>query len=105
MARTLPNKVPRNFPRGTYQACCDYCGACYYRHQLIRKEGGLLACLATCAQGRDEVQLSRMNAEHSAQVYRNVNRWDGGRPDSRELPVIHRTTAEDILRYRDEDIS
>lgn len=69
------------------------------RHQLIRKEGGLLACLSTCAKGRDEVQLSRMNAEHAANVYKNVNRWDGGRADTRTLPVIHRTTAADILRY------
>lgn len=66
------------------------------RHQLIRKEGGLLACISTCAKGRDEVQLSRMNAEHAAQVYKSTPRWDGGRPDSRTLPVIHRTTAEHI---------
>lgn len=40
-----------------------------------------------------------MNAEHAAQVYKNVSRWDdGGRPDSRTLPVIHRTTADDITR-------
>lgn len=69
------------------------------RHQLIRKEGGLLACLATCAQGRDEVQLSRMNAEAGAEVFKNASRWDGGRDDSRTLPVIHRTTADDILIY------
>lgn len=91
--------MPRNYPRGTYQACCDYCGAVYYRHQLVRKEGGLLACSATCAKGRDETQLSRMNAEHAAQVYKNVNRFDGGRPDSRTLEVYHRTTAADILIY------
>lgn len=99
MAKTLPNKAAHNWPRGTYQACCDYCGAVYMRHQLIRKEGGLLACLSTCAKGRDEVQLSRMNAEHAAQVFKQSERWDGGRPDARTLPVIHRTTAEDILRY------
>jgi hypothetical protein len=101
MARTLPNKVPHNHPRGTYRACCDYCGAAYYRHELVRKEGGLLACTGGngCAKGRDEVQLSRMNAEHAAQVYKNVSRWDGGRDDSRTLPVIHRTTAADITRY------
>jgi hypothetical protein len=39
-----------------------------------------------------------MNAEHAAQVYRFTNRWDGGRDDTRTLPVIHRTTAEDITR-------
>lgn len=71
------------------------------RHQLIRKEGGMLACRATCAKGRDETQLSRMNAEHAAQVYRNTNRFDGGRADTRTLPVIHRTTAADITRYNE----
>lgn len=72
------------------------------RHELIRKEGGLLACLSTCAEGRDEVQLSRMNAESSAQVYKRSANYDGGRPDTRTLPVIHRTTAADITRiYED----
>lgn len=100
MSRTIPNRLPANYPRGTYQACCDYCGALYYRHRLIRKEGGLLACTGVngCAKGRDETQLSRMNAEHSAQVYKNTTRWDGGRADTRTLPVIHRTTADDITR-------
>lgn len=74
------------------------------RHQLVRKENGLLACTGSngCAKGRDEVQLSRMNAEHAAQVFKHPQRFDGGRDDSRTLPVIHRTTAEDILRYTDE---
>jgi hypothetical protein len=94
--RTIPNRARKNWPRGTYQACCDFCGAAWMRHQLVRKEGGLLACVATCAKGRDEVQLSRMNAEHSAEVYRHTGRWDGGRPDERTLPVIHRTTAAHI---------
>jgi len=99
MAKTIPDRARKDWPRGTYRACCDYCGASYMRHQLIRKEGGLLACIATCAKGRDETQLSRMNAEHAAQVYKNTNRFDGGRDDTRTLPVIHRTTAADILRY------
>lgn len=100
MARTIPQHIRKDWPRGTYQALCDYCSGLYMRHQLVRKEGGLLACTGPngCAKGRDEVQLSRMNAEHAAQVYKNVNRWDGGRPDSNELPVIHRTTAADITR-------
>lgn len=102
MAQTIPKKARQNWPRGTYQACCDFCGAAYMRHQLVRKEGGLLACLSTCAKGRDEVQLSRMNSEHAAQVYRNTQRYDGGRPNTYNLPVIHRTTAADILRYIDE---
>lgn len=99
--RTIPNKMPANYPRGTYRATCDYCGAAYYRHDLIRKEGGLLACKGSngCAKGRDETQLSRMNAEHAAQVYKHTNSFDGGRDDTRTLPVIHRTTAADILRY------
>jgi hypothetical protein len=40
-----------------------------------------------------------MNAEHGAQVFKHPNRFDGGRDDARTLPVIHRTTADDILRY------
>lgn len=75
------------------------------RHQLVRKEGGLLACSGVngCAKGRDETQLSRMNAEHAAQVYRHPTAYDGGRPDSRTLPVIFRTTAADITRILDEE--
>lgn len=101
MGKTIPDKARKDWPRGTYRACCDYCGAAYMRHQLIRKEGGLLACTGNngCAKGRDETQLSRMNAEHAAQVYKNTVRFDGGRDDTRTLPVIHRTTAADILRY------
>lgn len=98
--KTIPNKIRKNWPKGTYRACCDYCGAAFMRHQLVRKEGGLLACVpGGCFKGRDEVQLSRQNAEHGAQVFKHPNRFDGGRDDSRTLPVIHRTTAEDILRY------
>ena len=101
MAKTIPDKADASWPRGTYRACCDYCGAAYMRHQLVRKEGGLLACTGAngCAKGRDETQLSRMNAEHAAQVYKYTNTFDGGRDDTRTLPVIHRTTAADILRY------
>jgi hypothetical protein len=101
MARTIPNKANPNWPRGTYRVTCDYCGAAYMRHELVRKEGGLLACTGGngCAKGRDATQLSRMNAEHGAQVYKHPNRFDGGRADTNTLPVIHRTTAEDILRY------
>ncbi len=97
--KTIPAKARRNWPRGTYRACCDYCSGVYMRHELVRKEGGLLACIASCAKGRDETQLSRMNAEHGAQVYKNTVRFDGGRDDTRTLPVFHRTTAEDILNY------
>ena len=101
MGKTIPDKVRKNWPQGTYRACCDYCGAAYMRHQLVRKEGGLLACSGSngCAKGRDEVQLSRMNAEHSAQGFKHTQAFDGGRADTRTLPVIHRTTAADILRY------
>lgn len=98
--KTIPNKIRKNWPKGTYRACCDYCGAAFMRHQLVRKEGGLLACVpGGCYKGRDEVQLSRQNAEHAAQVFKHPQAFDGGRDDSRTLPVIHRTTAEDILRY------
>lgn len=104
MAKTIPDKIRNNWPRGTYRACCDYCGAPFMRHELIRKEGGLLACIVSCAKGRDEVQLSRMNAEHGAQVFKHTGSFDGGRDDSRTLPVIHRTTADDILLYTSDDV-
>ena len=98
MARTIPGRIPSDFPRGTYQARCDYCGAIYYRHLLRRNEAGFLACPSD-QPGRDEVQLSRLNAQHAAQVTKQVGRYDGGAPDERTLPVIHRTTAADITRY------
>lgn len=83
---------------------CDYCGAVFYRSALIRKESGFLACKKDCAKGRDEVQLSRMNSEHAAQVLKQENPTDGGNQDRRSLPNIHRTTAADILRYTDDDV-
>jgi hypothetical protein len=100
VAKTIPNKARKSWPRGTFQDVCDYCSARYMRHQLVRKEGGLLACTGPngCAKGRDETQLSRMNAEHAAQVYKHSPQ-DGGRADTNNLPVIHRTTAADILLY------
>jgi hypothetical protein len=71
------------------------CGAAYMRHQLITKESGLLACTGAngCAKGRDAGQLS--SGDPSGH----------GRADSNTLPVIHRTTAADILRYNDEDVT
>lgn len=98
MARTTPGRIPSNFPRGTYQARCDYCGAVYYRHMLRRDESGFLACPSD-QRGRDTVLLSRLNAEHAAQVMKQSGRYDGGSPDQQTLPVLHRTTADDITRY------
>jgi len=100
MAKTIPDKARGDWPRGTYRAQCDYCSGTYMRHQLVRNESGLLACTGAngCSKGREAVQLSRMNAEHGAQVFKHPNRFDGGRDDERTLPVIHRTTADDILR-------
>lgn len=83
---------------------CDICGAKYYRSQMIRKEGGTLACKKTCAKGRDATTLSRLNAEYAAQVVKNTQTMDGGRTDTRDLPTIQRTTAADILRYTDDDV-
>lgn len=65
---------------------------------LKRNEAGFLAC-PTDQPGRDEVLLSRLNAQHAAQVTKQAGRYDGGAPDSRDLPVIHRTTADDITRF------
>lgn len=97
---TKPRRLPKHWPKGDYSARCDTCGAQYYRSQLIRKENGLLACRATCAKGRDEVELSRLNAEASESVSRRtVYQNDGGGTDTNNLPTIQRTTAADILRY------
>jgi hypothetical protein len=98
MARTLPNRINRNWPKGTYQAKCDYCGAQYMRHQLRRNESGFLAC-ADDRKGRDEVLLNRLNAQHAAQPSKYSDQYDGGGDGNQaELPVIHRTTAADITR-------
>ena len=99
MAKTIPDKIRKNWPRGTYRVCCDYCSGAFMRHQLVRKEGGLLACVPNgCYKGRDETQLSRMNAEAGAQVFKHPSNFDGGRDDTNTLPVFHLTSAEDILR-------
>lgn len=97
--KTMPNRLSANHIRGDHQSMCDYCGAVFYRSSLVRKENGLLACKVDCAKGRDEVQLSRMNAEHAAKVSKQENRFDGGNQDTRSLPAIQRVTAADILRY------
>jgi len=83
---------------------CDYCGSVFYRSALVRKEGGFLACRKDCAKGRDEVTLSRLNAEHAAQVLKQEHPSDHGNQDRRSLPTIQRTTAADILRYTDDDV-
>jgi len=103
MGLTMPRRLPRNYPRGDFQAMCDYCGAVFYRSALVRKEGGFLACRKDCAKGRDEVTLSRLNAEHAAQVLKQDHPADHGNQDRRSLPTIQRTTAADILRYTDDD--
>lgn len=96
--KTIPNHVDPSWPRGTHQAKCDYCGAAFMRHQLRRNESGFLAC-PDDQQGRDEVQLNRMNAESGAQVYKSPHKHEGGaNPNEYNLPVIHRTIAADILR-------
>jgi hypothetical protein len=96
--KTKPNRIPKHFPKGTYQAKCDYCGAHYYRHELRRNESGFLACKDD-RKGRDEVLLNRLNAQHAAKVSKYSDQYDGGGdPNQAELPVIHRTTAADITR-------
>lgn len=83
---------------------CAYCGAVFYRSALVRKEGGLLACRKDCVKGRDEVQLSRLNAEYAAQTMKHTDTFDGGGQDTRSLPTIVRRTAADITRYTDDDV-
>ena len=100
--RTIPSNIPRNHPRGTYLSRCDYCGAAYYRHELTRNESGFLAC-SDDRKGRDEVQLNRLNAEAGARIQgrKHPDRYDGGSDANEQtLPVLHRTTAADILRYK-----
>lgn len=104
MGLTMPRRLPKNYRKGDFKAMCDYCGAVFYRSSLVRKEGGLLACIKDCAKGRDEVQLSRMNAEYAAQILKYPYEVDGGNQDTRHLPTIQRTTAADILRYTDDDV-
>lgn len=104
MGLTMPRRLGKGYPRGTFQAMCDWCGAVFYRHDLVRKEGGTLACRKDCAKGRDAVTLSRQNAEHAAQVMKQEYPADHGNSDTRSLPTIVRRTAEDILRYTDDDV-
>jgi hypothetical protein len=69
------------------------------RHDLRRKEGGLLAC-PDDYPGREAAELSRLNAESAAAANsRPEPRYSGGSADTRTLPVIQRTTAADITRY------
>lgn len=98
MVRTIPRRLKRDHIKGDYRARCDYCGAMYHRSMLTRKEGGLLAC-PDDVKGRDEVELSRLNSEHAASVTRSESPFSGGSADTRNLPVIHRTTADDIENY------
>lgn len=96
--KTIPGKIDPSWPRGTYRARCDYCGAGFMRHQLRRNESGFLAC-PDDQQGRDEVMLNRLNVQHSTSNYRTTKVQDGGSdPDANNLPVIHRTLASDITR-------
>ena len=104
MSLTMPRRLGKNYPRGDVQSMCDYCNAVFYRSALVRKESGFLACKKDCAKGRDEVQLSRMNAEHAAQVIKQEYPSDHGNQDRRSLPTIVRRTAADILRYTDDDV-
>jgi hypothetical protein len=68
------------------------------RHQLRRNESGFLAC-ADDRTGRDEVLLNRLNSEQAAQVSKYSDKYDGGGDGNQaDLPVIHRTTADDITR-------
>lgn len=83
-------------------SACDYCGAAYYRDQLVRNESGFLAC-PDDRKGRDEVLLDRLNNQHAQTIqgFKHPGRYEGGRdPREQTLPIIHRTTAADILRYK-----
>lgn len=96
---TKPRRLSKNHVRGDCRSRCDYCGACFYRSQLVRNESGFLACIVDCAKGRDEVLLNRLNAEHAAQVMKKEPDMDQGSADTNSLPTIVRRTAADITRY------
>lgn len=96
--RTIPRRLRRSPVGVGKRARCDYCGAVYYRSELRRKEGGSLAC-PDDFPGRDETQLSRMNAEGALSSMKPKTQLEGGSGDTRTLPVIQRTTAADIERY------
>jgi hypothetical protein len=96
---TTPRKRSKSSPKGDHLDSCAYCGATFYRSQLVRKENGMLACRVDCAKGRDEVQLSRLNAEHAASRIDKTVGEGGVNHNAVTLPVIQRTTAADILRY------
>lgn len=98
MSLTMPKRLPKSYPRGTFQALCDYCGNLYYRHSLRRDESGFLACPRD-QRGRDTVKLNRMNQEYAAQVIKREDNWDHGNQDTRSLATIVRRTADDIPLY------
>lgn len=95
MARTIGKRWPTAKPRGDYAAKCDYCDVLYRRSQLRRLPNGALACFGPGtnddAMGRDEVTLSRANAE-AAKERKRTPRFGGGggRPDARDVlyPLI-----------------
>ena len=63
-------------------ALCEYCGGRYYRSQLVRLPNGVLACRGpgtlNDAVGKDEVTLSRANAEHAKHAYRRPHPSEPG---------------------------
>jgi len=95
--KTIPRSLTEDYPRGDRRARCDYCGCMWMRSQLTKKEDGLLAC-PDDVDGRVATELSRLNAEDAPQGRRDVSHFADGAADTRNLPVIHRTTAADILR-------
>ncbi len=63
--RTIGKKWPSMAARGDRQAMCSICGVQWLRSQLMRTESGLLACPDE-GDERDELTLSRLNAEGAA---------------------------------------
>ena len=96
--KTIPRKLSANHVKGDRRARCDYCGVMWMRSKLVKKEGGLLAC-PDDVKGMDEVELSRRNTEDAPKGRPDYSHLSDGASDTRNLPVIHRTTAADILRY------
>ena len=60
--RTIGRKRPAKSPPGDTVRICSYCGAAWYRSQLVRDRSGNLAC-PDDQRGRDAVTLTEGNLE------------------------------------------
>jgi hypothetical protein len=62
--RTVGHHWPKGRPRDDFVCQCDVCGAHYPRSKLVRDDDNLLKCPRD-AKGRDEVELSKLQAQNA----------------------------------------